>query len=248
MKSKKFFLLSMLLLLSLTLTACSIPVIKVVKGSKVMVTEAREVGSFEAIQLDGAGKLIITQGESNALQIEAEDNILPYLESSVVEETLKLGFHDKLWERTLLPTEPITYSLVVTDLKALTFNGAGDLEMNQLDSDTLSITVNGASNVQINKLTADSLQIQINGTGKVSIGGEVATQTVGIDGAGTVQNGDLKSSQTTITANGLAIATVWVTDHLEVTFNGGGTLNYFGEPAIIQNINGAANITHLGSK
>jgi len=248
MKSKKIFLITTLLLLSLVLMACSIPVIKVVKGSSVMATESREVGSFEAIQLDGAGRLVITQGESNALQIEAEDNLLPYLESSVVGNTLKLGFQDNFWQRTLLPTEPITYSLVVTDLNALTFNGAGDLEMNQLATSELSITVNGASQVRINDLTADSLQIQINGTGSVDVGGEVTTQTIGIDGAGTVQNGDLKSSQTILTANGLGIATVWVTDHLEVTFNGGGTLNYYGQPAIIQNINGAADINHLGDK
>ena len=248
MKSKKIFLITALLLLSLVLMACSIPVIKVVKGSNVMATESRDVGNFDAIQLDGAGKLVITQGETMALQIEAEDNILPYLESSVVGNTLELGFQDHFWQRTLLPTETITYSLVVTDLNALTFNGAGDLEMNQLATDELSIVVNGAGQVQINDLTANSLKIQINGTGDVSVAGEVTTQAIGIDGAGTVKNGDLKSSTTFITANGLGVATVWATDQLEVTFNGGGTLNYYGEPSIIQNINGAADISHLGNK
>lgn len=248
MKSKKFFMITALLLLSLVLMACSIPVIKVVKGTGSLTTETREVGDFDSIQLNGTGKLVITQGESVALQIEAEDNILPYLESSVIGNTLQLGFHDNFWQRTLLPTEPITYSLVVTDLNALTFNGAGSLDMNQLATDELSITVNGASQIKIKDLKADSLSIQINGTGNVGVAGEVTTQTVSIDGAGTVLNGDLKSSQANITANGLGIATVWATDHLDVTINGGGTLNYYGEPTISQNINGAADINHLGNK
>lgn len=248
MKSKKFFLITALLLLSLVLMACSIPVIKVVKGTGSLTTETREVGGFDSIQLDGVGNLVITQGDSVALQIEAEDNILPYLESDVVGNTLRLGFHDNFWQRTLLPTEPITYSLVVTDLNALTFNGAGNLDMNELATDELSITVNGASQVKINDLQADSLSIQINGTGNVSVAGEVTIQKISIDGAGTVSNSDLKSSQANITANGLGIATVWATDQLDVTINGGGTLNYYGEPAISQNINGAADINHLGNK
>lgn len=248
MKSKKFFFISALLLLSLTLMACSIPVIKVVKGSGNLVTETREVGSFDSIQLDGSGKLVITQGDTNALQIEAEDNILPDLKSTIEGSTLVLGFEEKFWTKTLLPTETITYSLIVTDLNAITFNGAGDLDMNLLDTDNLSIIVNGAGQIQIDNLTADYLSIQINGTGNVSISGEVTSQDINISGAGTVQNGDLKTSQTTITANGLGVATVWATDNLEVTFNGGGTLNYYGEPSVIQNINGAADITHLGNK
>ena len=248
MKSKKFFLISALLMLSLTLMACSIPVINIVKGSGTLATETRTVGNFNAIQLDGSGKLVITQGETPALQIEAEDNILPDLKSTVEGDTLILGFQDKFWQKTLLPTESITYSLIVTDLNAITFNGAGNLDMNLLDTDSLTITVNGAGQVEITNLTANSLVIQINGTGNVDISGEVTSQVIGIDGAGTVQNGELKSSQATITANGLGVATVWVTDTLEVTFNGGGTLNYYGEPAIIQNINGAADISHLGNK
>lgn len=248
MKSKKFFLISALLMLSLTLMACSIPVINVVKGSGNLATETRTVGSFNAIQLDGSGKLVITQGDTPALQIEAEDNILPDLKSTVSGDTLILGFQDRFWQKTLLPTESITYSLIVTDLNAITFNGAGNLDMNLLDTDSLSITVNGAGQVDITNLTANSLVVQINGTGKVEISGEVTNQVIGIDGAGTVQNGNLKSSQTTITANGLGVATVWATDTLEVTFNGGGTLKYYGEPALTQNINGAADISYLGNK
>lgn len=248
MKSKKIILISALLVLGLALMACSLPVIKVVRGSGVLATENREVGLFNAVQLDGAGKLLITQGESTALTVEAEDNLISSLQSTVEGGTLKLGYQDNFWQKTLLPTETILYTLTVTDLNAITFNGAGDLEVERLHTDSLAITINGAAQVSIENLTADSLKVRINGTGTVTIGGEVTSQDLGIDGAGTVQNGNLKSAQTTVEANGLGIATVWATDTLNLTFNGSGTLNYYGEPAIIQNINGAANINALGNK
>lgn len=248
MKSRKIILSSALLVLSLTLMACSIPVINIVRGSGTLATESREVGDFNAVQLDGAGRLVIIQGESTSLTVEAEDNLIDNLKASVESNTLKLGYQDNCWQKTLLPTEAILYTLTVTDLNAITFNGAGDLEMENLHTDSLAITINGAAQVSLKNLTADSLKVRINGTGTVNIGGEVVSQDIGIDGAGTVQNGNLKTSQTTVVANGLGIATVWVTDTLNLTFNGGGTLNYYGEPAIIQNINGAANINALGNK
>jgi hypothetical protein len=245
---KKIIFISALLALSLTLMACSIPIINVVRGSGVLATETREVGDFDSVQLDGAGKLVIIQGESTSLTVEAEDNIISNLESVTQGNTLRLGYQESFWQKAIFPTETIIYTLTVTDLNAITFNGASDLELDSLETESLSITVNGAAQVTIDDLTADSLKVQINGTGTVNISGEVISQDLGIDGAGTVQNGDLKSSQTTIEANGLGIATVWVTDSLNLTFNGGGTLNYYGEPAIIQNINGAADINALGSK
>ncbi len=88
MKTKKIFLISALLLLSATLMACSFPVMRVVKGSGTLATETRSIGDFNAIQLDGAGQLVITQGDTVALQIEAEDNILPNLKSTVEGSTL----------------------------------------------------------------------------------------------------------------------------------------------------------------
>ena len=248
MKSKKIILVSGLLLLSLTLMACSIPFIKIVRGSGVLATESREVGNFDSVQLDGSGKLVITQGDTTSLTVEAEDNLISSLTSTVVGDTLKLGYQDKFWQKTLLPTQTILYSLTVPNLEAVTLNGANNLVIDSLATDSLVLTLNGAAQVEIPNLAADTLDVQLNGAGTVKIGGGVTTQNLGIDGAGTIQNGNLQSANTTIKANGLGIATVWATDSLNVTFNGGGTLNYYGEPAIIQNINGAADITHLGDK
>jgi hypothetical protein len=248
MKTNKFLAISALLLLSMTLMACSVPFINIVRGSGVLATETREVSDFDSVQLNGSGKLLITEGEIASLSIEAEDNLLSSLTSSVVGNTLKLGYEDRFWQKTLLPTQTILYHLTVPNLEAVTLNGANSLEMESLTTDVLVITLNGAAQVKIDGLTAETLDVQLNGTGGVEISGVVTTQVLGIDGAGTIQNGNLMSSTTSIEANGLGIATVWATDSLNISFNGGGTLNYYGEPAIIQNINGAADINHLGAK
>jgi hypothetical protein len=250
MKKNTILSITVLLLASLSLSACSLslPFITVMSGSGTLATETRQVSGFDKIQLDGAGRLIITQGSEESLEIQAEDNILPELTSDVSGNTLILGYQEKTWRRTVIPTREIVYTLTVTDLRGISFNGAASLEMDVLDTDDLKITINGAGQVNINDLTAENLDIQINGTGNVELAGEVINQTINIDGAGNVRAGDLRSEVTTIEVNGLGNATIWVLETLNVNFNGGGTLNYYGSPNVHQNINGAGSINNLGDK
>ncbi len=107
MKSRKILLISVLLVLSLIVMACSLPVIKVVKGSGTLATESREISDLTAVHLDGAVKMVITQGESTSLTVGAEDNLISSLQSTVDGDTPKLYYQDNIWQKTLLPTETI---------------------------------------------------------------------------------------------------------------------------------------------
>jgi predicted small secreted protein len=245
---KVLLTLSVLIIASFMLSACSLPFINVVRGSGNLTTESRQVSGFNAVRLDGAGKLVVTQGDTESLTIEAEDNIISDLKSTVQGNTLVLGIQESFWHKAILPTRAITYTLTVKDLNKVTFNGAGDLEMDELNTSSVDITINGAGQASINTLNADSVAVQISGTGNVQLAGEVNQSKLNIDGAGNVQAGDLKTANTTVIVNGLGNGTVWATNSLDVTINGGGTLGYYGSPDISQNINGAGNINNLGDK
>jgi hypothetical protein len=248
MKKRFFITLSILVIASFLLSACSLPFIDVVRGSGNITTETRQVSGFDEVQLDGAGRLVITQSETESLEIQAEDNILPELTADVSGGILVLGYQEKFWQKTVIPTKEIQYTLTVTDLRKLTFNGAGVLEMDALDTSSLEIVINGAGQVKIGNLIADSLSVQISGTGNVELAGEVTNQSINIDGAGNVRAGDLRTSITHIKVNGLGNSTVWATETLTVAINGGGSLNYYGSPNVNQDIHGAGDINNLGEQ
>lgn len=248
MKPKWLLSISLGIIMALTLSACTLPFVNTVRGSGNVITETREVSDFDAIRLDGAGGLTITQGENTSLQIEAEDNILPKLTSEVQEDKLVLGYEESFWKTTLFPTHGINYTLTVTDLSAITLNGAGSLDLDALETDSLTVEVNGAGQVTITNLAADSLSLEINGTGNAHLSGDVINQSITIDGAGNVNAGDLRSAKADIEVNGLGNGTIWVTEALTVTVNGGGSLSYYGNPTLSQDISGAGNIVHLGEK
>jgi hypothetical protein len=232
----------------LLLSACSITGLNVTRGSGVITTQSRSVSGFNAVQIDGAGELIITQGESESLEIRAEDNIIDELTSEVQGTKLVLGYRDNFLRNTIIPTERITYTLTVIDLSEVTINGAADMEIDSLETDVLALNINGAGQVSINQLMADDLTVHISGTATIEIAGQVAQQSITIDGAGNFEAGDLGTSSTTVDINGLGNATVWATETLDISIDGGGNLRYYGLPQITQDINGFSDIDNLGEK
>jgi hypothetical protein len=248
---KKNILISIpFLVLSLfILSACQfLPWVRIVRGSGNLTTETRRVSSFNAIRLDGAGRLLITQGSVESLAIQAEDNLINELTSQVEGDTLVLGYQDRPWRRSVLPTRPIVYTLVVTDLAKLTLNGAGDIDLQSLQTDELVLEINGAGNFAIENLEAGSLSVSLAGTGSITVSGVVAVQKVSLDGAGSYQASDLQTRSTAIEINGLGSGTVWATETLDISINGGGSVSYYGSPNVSQQITGLGDVKNLGEK
>src|SRR5262245_49332218 len=85
-----------------------------VQGSGKAANEDRQVGPVTEVSLAGVGNLILVQGDTPALSVTADDNILPLLETETAGNTLnirtKSGF-------SVRPKTPINYTLTVPKLE-----------------------------------------------------------------------------------------------------------------------------------
>jgi hypothetical protein len=243
-------IIGMFLLLSLVflLSACQLPFFRVVRGSGEVVTETYNVSDFSEIRLDGAGQLVVTQGSSESLEIQAEDNVLDNLTVEVQGDTLVLGFKERSWRNRIIPTRTIVYTLSVVDLTSIEINGAADLSLPSLETSSLSVEISGAGNIEIDELRADALSVNLSGAGSIEISGEVNSQTIVIEGTGNYQAEDLKSQKASIEISGLGNGQVWVEDSLDVTISGGGSVEYFGSPSVTQDVSGLGDIRRAGDK
>jgi hypothetical protein len=247
-KQREFFILFSIVMVFI-LSSCQLsPIFNVVQGSGTLVTENRPISNFNAIKLDGAGRLIINQGDSESLEIRADDNLISNLTAEVQGDTLYLGYREKPWRKTILPSTSVVYTLSIVTLNKLTLNGAADVEIHALETDTFALTINGAGTVSIQDLATGQLNIALAGTGSVSASGFSEEQSIIIDGAGSYQAGGLQTKITSININGLGNGTVWATDSLDVNIVGGGTVNYYGSPNLTQEISGLGEVKNIGEK
>jgi hypothetical protein len=237
-----------LLLLSLAfiLTGCFFPMrMTRIIGSGEVITESRRINNFSAVELSGVGTLIITQGDAPALEITAEKNIMPYLQSTVRGNNLELGLQDFV---SVDPRAEIIYRLTVTDLERIETSGLGNIEIGSLETEKLDLKISGSGNVHINELIADGFKLEVSGLGNIEIAGRVQEQRIDMSGAGNYHAGDLYSEDANVDISGTGRATVWAEKNLTVELSGMGSVQYYGSPILSTDMSGAGSIQSLGEK
>lgn len=214
------------------------------RGSGNVVAEEREVGGFHAIALGGIGTVVVTQGTTESLVVEAEDNLLPVLKSIVRDGCLELGIESGPFS-SIQPTQPIRFIVGVHDLDLVRLAGAGSVEAARLATDRLELHVSGSGQIAIANLAADAVQAAISGSGRIRLGGETEAQDLTISGSGDYAAAGLASRTARIGVSGSGRARVRVADELDVRISGSGTIEYAGDPQVHQIISGSGRLRRL---
>ena len=131
---KRMLMIAMTASLVLAMSACTI---NMVTGSGKVIPQTRNVTGFTNVIFGGLGELLVVQGTTEGLTIEAEDNIMARIKTEVKNGTLTIGFDRENWQDMVSPTRPIKYKLSVKNLAALELTGAGNAIIEKLKSTNL---------------------------------------------------------------------------------------------------------------
>jgi hypothetical protein len=234
-----------LIVIAALLSGCGVTI---VNGSGKSITQNRTVANFQYVSLEGLGDIMITQGTTESLTIEAEDNVMALIKTEVKNGTLSIRFDQKNWQDMIRPTKPIKFALGVKTLSGVELSGAGNIQAPTLKTSTLTVKISGAGAVKLDKLEASELSTSVSGLGNVELAGTVPKQTVDLSGAGQYLAGNLAGKTAKVTLSGGGNATVWATDSLDVTINGAGQVSYFASPKLTKSITGLGVLSPLGPK
>lgn len=212
-----------------------------IKGSGIVRSETREVHNFSQIALSGVGTVIVQQGNAEGLRIEAEDNILPLISSTVSDARLTIGVRDS--NATLSPTRPIRYYISARQVSALHLTGSGEIQAPSVQADALEVRIEGAGNVATDGLRVGTLTVGISGTGDYTGSGAAASQHISIAGTGNYFAKQLRGAEADVSIAGTGSATVRVSDSLIAEIKGIGTILYVGNPQVQQQISGIGTVT-----
>jgi hypothetical protein len=257
-------LLTKLVLATIVISACSIGDNKTVRGSGNVVEETREVSGLTGVNLATIGDLVIEVGDTESLRIEAEDNLMEYLETEVRGGKLKIKTQNRI---RLEATKRVNYYLTVTDLDTIEISSVGDIEAPDLEADRFSINVASTGNLEMGDLEADKLTVKISSTGDVAMGmlnadtlevdigstgnldiggGEVKSQDISIDSSGKYAAQDMASDEADVRLNSTGSATIWVRDQLKAILRRSGDLRYRGDPTVDATTNSTGEVIQIG--
>jgi len=220
-------------------------VLTVTVGSGVVVTETQSVLGVQDIHLKGQGQIILRQGETESLTIEAEDNVMNFIETEVSRDRLTLRFKTGPF-RTVVPRKGVKYFLTLSDPREVVISGSGSLDVNDIDVDDFTARVNGSADASIQNIRADRLVSDINGSGKFLVTGRVSEQRIEISGSGNYRAEELTSEVARVRISGSGKTEINVREELDVRISGSGEVLYRGSPRVTQQISGSGNIVNQG--
>ena len=241
MKQRKLIFLSVFIIV-VSSVACSIAGCGVVRGSGRVIEEERHVSSFSQVSLTNSANLYIENGDEEALRVEAEDNLLPYLETYVSGDTLVLKTRHGV---SLQPSQAIKFYLTVKELDSvnasgngavfapdmqgrdiyLKTSGSGDIQAGTLVAKTINLKTTGSGGIKTGILTAEDIKMETTGSGDFDLaGGKTETLDVFISGAARVNLGELEAEQVKvkITGSGKMTVSSGEIDRQDITITGSG--------------------------
>ena len=193
-------------------------------GSGRFVADSRPVRDFDAITVVAGGRAIVTRSEVESLEITAEDNVLPLIESTVVNGTLTLGFRPGAGS---LSTRGVTYRIGMRSMRGFNAAAGSSIEVHGIDTAGLEVRLSAGSTF-IGSGTADRLGLELSAGSRVNAP-------------------DLRSRVTTATLSAGSTALVRVSDSLSVSASAGSQLEYLGNPAVQAQTSAGSTVRRAGS-
>jgi len=219
-----------------------------VAGSGIVKSESRKVADFDAIRVDYPAEIIVRQGRSESLKIEAEDNLLPQLSTDVRNGTLVLENSEQNWRDRVNPSEPVIITITVVNLNEVQFPTAGKMQIEGLETDSLTVSVSGAGDMTLTELSAGDLNFNLSGAGNINVDGKSENLRLSISGLGNFNGGDLQTQDAHVQISGAGSATVWADDTLDANISGAGSIEYYGDPNVNEHISGVGSVSKAGNK
>lgn len=190
-----------------------------VKGSGQTGSTVRDISGFKAVDVGGIFEVEITAQKNFEVEIEADDNLLPFISTEVVNGTLKIET-----EKRLKTENPIKIRISAPEINNLDVSGVATVTLNNVSSQTLTIDASGAS--------------------KLAINGSSTNFNVDTSGATKVDAAELTVNDASVDASGASHVNVHVTGRLNAEASGASKVLYTGTPASIdKDVSGAANVS-----
>jgi hypothetical protein len=200
----KIYLLSVILLI--TLSSCRF---YGVRGSGDVVKEKRDIEEFTSLEVGGIFDVEIICGKEESLVIEAEDNLIPLIETEVKGNRLIIST-----KRHISPRNGLKIKIKAREVNNIDISGACKVKVTEINSDKFFVGASGASNVYLS--------------------GKAKKLNIDVSGASNINASDLNTEIVKADLSGASKADIFVTQDLFADISGASHIDYYGDPKNIK--------------
>jgi hypothetical protein len=240
MKTKSYFIVLMLFA-SVIVFSTSCNYIKPVEGNGKFIKVDRALkDDFTSIEISGNFNMVLTQDSLPKLSIEADENLMDYIETKV--KNHKLIIKNK---KRITSAKDITIFLTINQLKQMELSGAVVLRSSgKINLDEISLELSGASNVNMD-LNCSTLNAHCNGSSTLKLIGAAVSAEIETSGACDIDNSQMVIESMKMEVSGAGKIIVNVLTKLDVKVSGAAVVEYMGTPEVHKEVSGAGSVNKI---
>jgi hypothetical protein len=174
------------------------------------------LSDFTGVKVSGVFQVEFTIQDNFEVQIQADDNLLEYIETEVDSGTLEISTKKRISSKN-----PLIVKI-----------GAPNID---------DIDASGAAKISITNLSNNTLKIDLSGATTVTAAGTTKNLEIDLSGASNVEAENLKAESVTVEASGASSADVFASNKLVADLSGASSVTYSGSPKdLIKKVSGAS--------
>ena len=211
------------------------------------VRERREVAAFHTVELRYFGQVVLHHGETCALEIEGDPDVVPKVHAEVRDDTLILEVGESWLERLtsgllLVANRPLRYHVTLPQLRGVTVAGSGEVDGGDWHGEQLRLRISGQAELRLDALRYETIDAVVSGRGELHLAGEADRAGLSISGSAEIAAPELALRHAEVKIAGQGDVEVRVSERLDVRIAGFGHVRYHGDPSIKQVISGAGTV------
>ena len=226
----------LLCLCGLVFTACSLDSVTSFGGKRIqpssnIVSKEIPLDSFDRVEVDVvAGVQFVQTVDKNCRAVlTAPDNYLDLFQLEVKNGELDVEFVN---EHVNIVAERVNLVIYAPTLHKLENSGVANVKIDKLNSKRLKVENSGVGNMTLTGLRVGQLKAECEGVGNIELSGQSYRAELECSGVGKIMAEGLKANNVVGEVSGVGGITCFVTDTLQATVSGVGSLRYQGTPQV----------------
>ncbi|MGO3184021.1 MAG: head GIN domain-containing protein [Aequorivita sp.] len=223
---------------ALAVTSCNININNGEKGNGNLVTQERDVTeNFTEVRGSAGLDVYLTQGDTNKIVVETDENLQQYIETNVKNGKLHVTTSENIG-RSKAKKVYVTF-MELNNIEAS--SGADVIGNSIIKSKNLSLRSSSGADLEV-EVFSQELTIKSSSGSEVDVSGKASTLKADASSGSEIDAEKLMVVNCNAEASSGAEVTVNVKDRLETHVSSGGSIKYYGDPVSVD-----SNKSHSGS-
>lgn len=235
-----------------------------VTGSGRVVEIERDISGATGVHLATFGDLKVKIGKREKFVIEAEDNLVEYIETEVKRGVLEIRARRHV---SLKPRKKVRYFLTVKELDTviisssgdifvpfveagefdIRLSSSGDLVVKGIDATAVSVRLSSSGDTDIGRLDARQIEVAISSSGDLTVDdGETRFQNIRISSSGDYNAAGVMSENARVSLSSSGDAYIRVDGKLDASLSSSGSVYYSGGATATVSASSSGRVKRIG--